>query len=62
MLCGDCSGLIGDCSLIIGDCTGLLGDCSDLSGDLDSCEITEGDRAKGIDISDLIKEQIKCKD
>ena len=34
----------------------LSGDVSGLSGDVSDCEITEEDRAKGIDISELIKE------
>lgn len=52
---GDCSGLVGDCSGLEGDCTGLRGDCSGLVGDIDSCEISDLDRNKGIDIADLVK-------
>lgn len=54
-LTGDCSWLIGNCSGLSGDCTELSGDCSGLSGDLDECEITDEDRVKGVDISDLVR-------
>ena len=52
---GDCTNLRGDCSCLEGDCTNLRGDCTGLSGDLNDCEITDDERAKGIDINDLIK-------
>lgn len=46
--------LWGDCSGLSGNCSGLWGDCSRLWGDIDSCELSEEDRARGINISDLI--------
>jgi len=49
-------GLRGDVSGLRGDVSGLRGDASGLSGDLDSCELTEEDRALGILITDLIGE------
>jgi hypothetical protein len=58
---GDCSGLYGDCTWLkgyctrlTGDCSWLYGDCTWLKGNLDECEITEKDREKGIDISELV--------
>ena len=51
---GDCSGLRGDCSGLRGDCSGLGGDCSGLGGDLDECEITEEERATGVNIEELV--------
>ena len=46
--------LYGDCSGLYGDCSGLRGDCSGLGGDLDECEITEEERATGVNIEELI--------
>ena len=37
-----------------GDCSGLSGNCSDLRGDLDECEITEEERATGVNIEELV--------
>ena len=34
--------------------SGLRGDCSGLRGDLDECEITDEDRATGVNIEELI--------
>ena len=51
---GDCSGLSGNCSDLSGNCSGLGGDCSGLGGDLDECEITEEERATGIDVEELV--------
>jgi len=62
-LSGDVSGLYGDVSELYGyvsglygNVNGLYGDVSGLYGDVSDCEITDEDRAKGIDISELIKE------
>jgi hypothetical protein len=35
--------------------SGVRGDLTGVYGDLDYCEITNADRARGIDIADLIK-------
>lgn len=51
---GDCSGLWGDCSGLRGDCSGLSGNCSGLRGDLDECEISDDDRASGVEIASLV--------
>ena len=51
---GDVSGLSGDVSGLSGDVSGLSGDVSGLSGDVDDSEITDAERAKGIEISALI--------
>ena len=53
-LSGNCSDLSGNCSGLRGDCSGLGGDCSGLGGDLDECEITEEERATGIDVEELV--------
>ena len=50
------SELYGDISELSGDVSGLYGYVSGLSGYVSDCEITDEDRAKGIDISELIKE------
>jgi len=46
--------LSGGCSGLGGDCTGLEGDCTGISGDLDMCDITDKERASGVEIEDLI--------
>ena len=51
---GDCSELEGNCTGLRGNCTGLRGDCSGLWGDLDECDITDEERKRGVDISDLV--------
>ena len=51
---GPYSDLRGDCSGLRGDCSGLGGDCSGLGGDLDECEITEEERATGVNIEELV--------
>lgn len=55
-LSGDCSGLSGNCSGLWGNCSALRGDCSGLRGDLDSCGLTDEDRARGVSIADLVVE------
>ena len=39
---------------ISGAPSGLIGDVSGLSGDIDSCEISDEDRLRGIDISEIV--------
>jgi len=53
---GDLSGVWGDLSGVRGDLSGVWGDLSDVSGDLDDCEISDAERAMGVDIADLIGE------
>lgn len=55
-LSGNCSDLWGDCSGLSGDCSGLWGVCSGLSGSLDNC-CTAAERAKGVNIADLVMEE-----
>ena len=43
----------GNVSCIRGDVTGIRGDVTGILGDVDNCELTENDRAKGIDIATL---------
>ena len=52
---GYCSDLRGNCSGLRGDCSGLRGNCSGLQGDLDTCGLTEDDRANGVDITKLVR-------
>jgi hypothetical protein len=40
---------------ITGDVSGITGNVSGITGNLDRCEISEEDRIKGVNISDLIK-------
>ena len=54
-LSGNCSDLRGDCSGLRGDCSGLYGNCTGLSGDLDECELTDEERAAGVDIKELVR-------
>ena len=54
-LTGDISNLSGDLSGLRGIVFGLRGDVTGLCGDVDDCEITEAERAAGIDVKDLIK-------
>jgi hypothetical protein len=56
-LWGDVSGLWGDVSGLWGNVSGLSGDVSGLRGNVDECEITDDDRAEGVNISDLIEEE-----
>ncbi len=51
---GNVSGIYGDVSGIRGDVSGIYGDVSGIRGNVDDCEITEEDRKRGIDISELI--------
>jgi hypothetical protein len=51
---GDFTNIRGDLSYISGDLTGIRGDLTGIRGDLNDCEITDEERAKGIDIKDLI--------
>jgi len=41
---------------VSGDLLGITGDLTGVSGNLNNCEITNKERAKGIDIEDLIKD------
>ena len=52
---GNVSDIRGDVSGIRGNVSGIRGNVSGIRGDIDNCEITEEDRKKGIDISELIK-------
>ena len=55
---GDVSNISGDVLNIYGDVSGIYGDASDISGYIDSCEITDEEREKGVRIEDLlIKEE-----
>ena len=53
-LSGDVTGLSGNVSGLRGDVSGLSGCVTGLSGDVDTCEITDADRAAGIEIASLV--------
>jgi hypothetical protein len=50
--------LSGDVSYLRGNVSNLIGDVSNLSGNVDDCEITDEEREKGINILDLIGEEV----
>lgn len=49
-------GLSGDISGLSGNISGISGNCEGVKGNLDDCEITDKERKKGIDISELVEE------
>ena len=51
---GDVSDIRGDVNGIEGDVSGIRGDVSGIEGNVASCEITEEERKRGIDIKELI--------
>ena len=53
-LSGYVSGLRGDVSGLSGYVSGLIGYVSGLRGDIDSCKLTDEDRARGVDVSELL--------
>ena len=58
---GNLSGLRGDLSGVYGNLSGLRGDLSGVRGDLGTCDITAGDRARGVDVSELIADDRMAK-
>lgn len=58
-LWGDCSGLWGKVSSgLRGEVhSGLWGEITGLRGNLDDCEITDEERKKGIQITDLVEDE-----
>ncbi len=52
---GDLTGVRGDLTGVWGDLTGVRGNLAGVRGDLSDCEITDEDRARGIDIATLIR-------
>ena len=53
-IAGDATWLRGDVSGLTGDVSGLTGNVTGLTGDVDACELTDEDRARGVNIQDLI--------
>jgi hypothetical protein len=51
---GYASDLRGDASDLSGNVTGLRGDVTGVRGDVDDCGLTAEDRARGVDVADLI--------
>ena len=56
---GNLSGVSGNLSGVSGDLSGVRGDLTGVSGDLDDCAITQSDRDRGIDISELFADDAK---
>jgi len=54
---GFATGLRGDVTELRGEVSGICGDATGLRGNVDACEISYGDRIKGININDLILEK-----
>ena len=52
-LYGNVTGLRGNVTGLYGDVTGLCGNASGLYGNIDLCEITDAERATGVDIRTL---------
>ena len=50
---GELSGVWGDLSGVSGELTGVSGELTGVRGYLDDCKITQSDRDRGIDISEL---------
>jgi prophage DNA circulation protein len=53
---GNVSGIYGDVSGIRGNVSGISGNVSGIIGNLDECGLTAEDRAKGVKVTDLIKQ------
>jgi len=58
-LCGDVSGIRGDVSGIYGNVSDIHGNVSGIRGNLDECNITEEERAAGVDINTLVIKENK---
>ena len=51
------SGVTGNLSGVRGDLSGVTGTLTGVSGNLDACELTDEDRKRGVDISELIERE-----
>lgn len=56
---GDLTGVYGDLSGVTGDLSGVYGDLSGVHGDLDRCGITQKDRSRGVNVAELLKEEVE---
>ena len=54
---GNLSGVRGDLSEVRGDLSGVTGTLTGVTGNLDACELTDEDRKRGVDISELIERE-----
>lgn len=52
---GNLTGIRGDLTNIRGDLTGITGDLTGIRGDVADCELTDEDRKRGINITELIE-------
>ena len=55
---GNLNGITGDLSGITGNLTGITGNLTGITGNLDTCDITDEERKKGINITELLKNKI----
>lgn len=55
---GPSRNMSGNCSWLRGNCTGLRGNCSGLSGDIDAAEISDAERKAGIDIKQILIDEL----
>lgn len=54
---GDLTGVWGDLTFVRGDLTCVWGELTGVRGSLGECELTDADRARGVDIEDLVEEE-----
>ena len=52
---GDLTGVCGNLTDVYGNLSGVRGNLTDVCGNLDECEITNADRARGVEITELIQ-------
>lgn len=48
------SGIYGDVSGIREDVSGIYGEVTGINGDIDTCELTDEVRRKGVNVNDLV--------
>ena len=53
---GDLTGVYGNLNGVRGDLTGIIGHLTGVRGNLDDCALTEDDRKRGVDISELLRD------
>ena len=49
-------GVRGDLTGVSGDLTGVRGDLTGVRGDVDACQLTSEERARGVNVADLLEE------
>ena len=53
---GDLTWVRGDLTGVSGDLTGVRGGLTGVSGDVDACQLTSEERARGVNVADLLEE------